>query len=115
MRQVVRASIGGSAVRVRLSNLFGNAAVTLGPVRMALSAGGGDTVPGSDHTLLFDGKPTVTIAQGASVLSDPVKMDVRALQSLAVSIYAPAAAQYHASTIHSAGFATAYIPEIGDA
>src|SRR5574337_1340612 len=55
VRQVVRASIGGSAVRVRLSNLFGNAAIPLGPVHVALSAGGADTVRGSDHTLLFNG------------------------------------------------------------
>lgn len=115
VRQVVRASVSGSKVRVRLSNLFGNVAITLGPVHVALSAGGADTVPGSDHVLLFDGKPTVTIAKGGSVLSDPVKMDVKALQSLAVSIYAPAGAQYRASTIHSAGLATAYITESGDA
>ncbi|MEP6898485.1 MAG: SGNH/GDSL hydrolase family protein [Rhodanobacter sp.] len=115
VRQIVRVSVGGSEVRVRLSNLFGNMAVTLGPVHVALSAKGADTLPGSDHKLLFDGKPTFTIAKGASVLSDPVKMDVRALQSLAVSIYAPTDANYHASTIHSAGFATAYITESGDA
>lgn len=115
VRQVVRASVGGSQVRVRLSNLLGNVAITLGPVHVALSAGGADTVPGSDHTLLFGGKPEVTIAKGESVLSDPTTMDVRALQSLAVSIYAPADAPYHASTIHSAGFATAYITESGDA
>jgi lysophospholipase L1-like esterase len=115
VRQVVRTSVGGSELRVRLSNLFGNVAVTLGPVHVALSAKGADTVPGSDHTLLFDGKSTVTIAKGASVLSDPVQMDVKALQSLAVSIYAPADKQDHASTIHSAGFATAYITESGDA
>lgn len=115
VRQIVRASVGGSEVRVRLSNLFGNAAVTLGPVHVALSAKGADTVPGSDHTLLFDSKPTVTIAKGASVLSDPVKMDVKALQSLAVSIYVPADKQDHASTIHGAGFATAYITDSGDA
>lgn len=115
VRQVVRASIGGSQVRVRLSNLFGNVAVTLGPVHVALSAKQADTVPGSDHTLLFNGKPTVTIAKGESALSDPVKMDVKALQELAVSIYAPADAQYHQATIHNAGLATAYITESGDA
>jgi lysophospholipase L1-like esterase len=114
VRQVVRASVGGSQVRVRLSNLFGNAPITLGPVHVALSVGGADTLPGSDHILLFNGKPTVVIAKGESVQSDPVKMNVKALQSLAVSIYAPADAQYHASTIHSAGLATAYITESGD-
>lgn len=115
VRQIVRTSVGGSGVRVRLSNLFGNVPITLGPVHVALGAKKADTVPGSDHTLLFNGKPTVTVAKGESVLSDPVKMDVKALQELAVSIYVPADARYHASTIHNAALATAYITETGDA
>ena len=115
VRQVVRVSVGGSEVRIRLSNLFGNLPITLGPARIALHASGADTVPGSDHALLFNGKPTVTIAKGESVLSDPVKMDVKPLQELAVSLYAPAAAPYHASTTHNAALATAYITENGDA
>ena len=115
VRQIVRISASGSEVRVRLSNLFGNAPVTLGPARIALHASGADTVPGSDHALLFHGEPTVTIAKGESVLSDPVRLEVKALQNLAVSVYVPAAAQYHASTAHNAGLATAYITESGDA
>lgn len=115
VRQVVRTSIGGSELRVRLSNLFGSAAITLGPVHVARSAGAADAVPGSDRVLLFDGKPTVTIPKGESVLSDPLKMDVKALQELAVSIYVPADAHYHPATIHNAGLATAYITESGDA
>jgi len=115
VRQIVRASVGGSEVRIRLSNLFGTVPITLGPAHIALHASGADTVPGSDHALLFNGKPTVTIAKGQSVLSDPVKMDVKPLQELAVSLYAPAEAQYHPSTAHNAGSATAYITESGDA
>ena len=115
VRQIVRVSVGGSQVRIRLSNLFGNVPITLGPAHIALHASGADTVPGSDHVLLFNGKPTVTIAKGESVLSDPVKMDVKPLQELAVSLYAPPEAQYHASTTHNAGQATAYLTESGDA
>ncbi|WP_333676456.1 SGNH/GDSL hydrolase family protein [Dyella sp.] len=115
VRQIVRTSVGGTEVRIRLSNLFGNVPITLGPAHIALHASGADTVPGSDHALLFNGKPTVTIAKGESVLSDPVKMEVKPLQELAVSLYAPADAQYHASTAHNAGLATAYITESGDA
>lgn len=115
VRQIVRTSVGGTEVRIRLSNLLGNVPITLGPVHIALHANGADTVPGSDHALLFNGKPTVTIAKGESVLSDPVNMEVKPLQELAVSLYAPAEAQYHASTTHNAGMATAYITENGDA
>ncbi|GLQ87302.1 SGNH/GDSL hydrolase family protein [Dyella flagellata] len=115
VRQIVRTSVGGSELRIRLSNLFGSVPVTLGPAHVAVHANGADTVPGSDHPLLFNGKPTVTIAKGESVLSDPVKMDVKPLQELALSLYVPADTVYHAATIHNAGLATAYITESGDA
>ncbi len=115
VRQVVRTSVAGTQLRIRISNLFGATAVTLGPARVAQSAAGADTVPGTDHLLSFDGKPTVTLAKGESVLSDPVTMNVAALQNLTVSLYVPAAAAYHPATVHNAGMATAYLTEKGDA
>jgi lysophospholipase L1-like esterase len=115
VRQVVRVSVGGSAVRVRLSNLFGAGPVTLGPARVALRAEGSATVPGSDRVVAFEGRGTVTIPKGGSVLSDPVAMDVKPLQELAISLYVPAAATPGPSTLHNAGLATAYLTESGDA
>ena len=115
VRQIVRVSAGGSAVRVRLSNLFGAGPVTIGPVRVALRAEGSSTVPASDRAVAFAGHSAVTIPQGGSVLSDPVAMDVKPLQELAVSLYVPAAATPGPSTLHNAGLATAYLTESGDA
>ena len=89
LRQVVRTSIAGSSVRVRLSNLFGTQPVTFGPVRVAAHAGGGSIRPGTDRALTFGGQPSVTIAPGADALSDAVPFDVAALQELAVSLYVP--------------------------
>ena len=64
---VVRASIGGSMVRVRLSNAFGTLPLTLGAVHLAQRGTGSATVAGSDHALLFNGKPSVTIPAGARI------------------------------------------------
>lgn len=113
IRQVIRASIGGTSVRIRLSNLYGSGPVGIGPVRVAVSAGEAAILPGSDHALTFGGRQAVTIAKGDSVLSDPVDMDVAALQELAVSIYLPAGTG--PSTIHGAGMQTAYIMRGADA
>ena len=113
VRQIIRTSIGGSNVRVRLSNMFGAGPVTIGPVHVALHAAGSEIQSGSDHALMFGGKPAVTIAKGESVLSDPVKMDVAPLQELAVSMYLPR--DTGPSTVHAAGMATAYVTEDGDA
>lgn len=115
VRQVVRVSVGGPVLRVRLSNSFGNGPVTLGPVHVALRAEGPSIVPDSDRAIAFAGHPTVTIPKGGSVLSDPVTLTVEPLQELAISLYVPAGAAPGPSTVHNAGLATAYLTESGDA
>ena len=107
IRQIVRPSIGGSGVRLRLSNLYGTAAVTIGPVRIAQHAGESAIRPGTDRAVTFGGKPTVTIARGADALSDPVAFPVAALEQLAISLYVPDSGK--ASTLHGVGMQTAYI------
>jgi lysophospholipase L1-like esterase len=113
LRQVVRTSIGGAGVRIRLSNLFGSGPITLGPVHVAAYAGGSAIRPGTDHALTFGGQTTVTIAKGADVLSDPAMFPVSALEELAVTLYvAPGAG---ASTTHLLGQQTAFIAQGADA
>lgn len=113
IRQIIRPSIGGRSLRIRLSNQFGKAPLTLGPVHVALRATGSATQPGSDHAVTFDGKPTVIIPVGGSALSDPVPMKVAALRELAVSLYLPT--DLAASTVHGFGNQTAYLSRTGDA
>lgn len=109
VRQIVRVSLGGSAVRLRFSNLYGNGPVTIGPVRVARHAGGGAIEHGADQPVTFSGQSSVTIPRGAAVLSDPVIMPVQALEDLAISLYLPAGAS--ASTLHGEGGQTAYLAD----
>jgi lysophospholipase L1-like esterase len=88
LRQIVHTSVGGHQVRVRLST-FGAGALVVGSAHVALVAVGAATVPGSDRTLTFGGRPTITIPPGASVMSDPMGLDVPTLGDLAVSIFVP--------------------------
>lgn len=90
VRQVARVSIGGSRVRIVLSNAYGMHPLEIGAADIALS--GKDTasiVPGSNRVLTFGGKTSVVIPPGAPMLSDPVDLDVAALSHLAVSLYLP--------------------------
>jgi lysophospholipase L1-like esterase/glyoxylase-like metal-dependent hydrolase (beta-lactamase superfamily II) len=107
IRQVVRPSFGGSLVRLRLSNLYGSAAVTVGPVRIARHAGESAIQPGTDRAFTFGGKPTVTIAQGGDALSDPVALPVAALEQIAISLYVVDSG--NSTTWHGVGMQTAYI------
>ncbi|HEX4020505.1 MAG TPA: SGNH/GDSL hydrolase family protein [Acidobacteriaceae bacterium] len=112
IRMVIHTSLGGSMVRVHLSNAFGTTSLKVGSVHIALHSQQGAIVPGSDHTVLFHGNPSVTIPPGAPMVSDPVLMDVPQLGELAVSIYLPGSTG--APTWHDLGLQTTYISGPGD-
>jgi lysophospholipase L1-like esterase len=86
LRQVVFSSIGGSRLRLRLSNEFGDGPVTMNAVHVALSAGGGAIDACSDTALAFSGAASVTIAAGQAVFSDPFDFALPPLTKLAVTI-----------------------------
>ena len=87
LRQIVRVSIGGRLVRVRLSNAFGAQPLAVGSAHIALRSAGAAIKPGSDRTLTFGGAKSTIIWPGALMVSDAVELDVPALADLAVSIY----------------------------
>jgi hypothetical protein len=85
VRHIIRTSIGGSVLRIRLSNLLGTQPVTLGPVHVAVHAGGSAIRAATDHPLTFGGKPTVTIPPRADIVSEPTPFEVAALERLCLS------------------------------
>jgi lysophospholipase L1-like esterase len=111
LRQIVRISIGGDEVRVRLSNRFGTAPLVID----AASIGGRDTGSSVEslQTLTFGGEPSVAIAAGAKVLSDPVQLSVSDGADLAVSLYI-AGNNSGGSTMHTSAWQTSYISPPGD-
>ncbi|MFJ7631284.1 SGNH/GDSL hydrolase family protein [Streptomyces sp. NPDC097595] len=114
LRQIVRVSGGGSRIRIRLSNEYGTAPVTIGAARVALTGADQLIRDGSSRTVTFGGRPSVTIPAGAPVLSDPVDLPLPALSSLAISLYLPGRVEavtchgtFHASGWSMPGDATA--------
>jgi lysophospholipase L1-like esterase len=100
VRNIVYTSVGGSRVRIRLSNAFGTAPLTIGDASVAVAETGAETVPGTMRQLQFNGQTSVTIPVGQEVTSDPVQLTVKALEDLAVSVYVPSMtgpATYHAT------------------
>ena len=92
VRQVVRLEAGGDRLRVRLTNELGLGPLTFGEVRVALSSPNGVTEPGTDRIVTFGGKRGATIARGQALVSDPVDLEVRRFQELAISVYYPGGA-----------------------
>ncbi|MES2017660.1 MAG: SGNH/GDSL hydrolase family protein [Pseudomonadota bacterium] len=96
VRQQLRISASGTRVRIRLSNAYGNGALTLGPVQLGRAGG-------APRPVLFDGRPNVTIPKGEDVLSDPLELALAPLDLLDVSIYVEdGAATLHSDARHSA-------------
>jgi lysophospholipase L1-like esterase len=92
LRQVVRVSVPGSALRVKFSNAMGAAPLVIDGASVALSSGPGHAgVDASSlRALRFDGAASVTIPAGAEYLSDPVDFKVPAGADLAISMHFPA-------------------------
>ncbi|MGH8297594.1 MAG: SGNH/GDSL hydrolase family protein, partial [Steroidobacteraceae bacterium] len=89
LRQIVHLTVGGNELRVRLSNAFGTAPLTILSVHVArpLSRMTGRIDPASDRALTFAGSPSVTIPAGADYGSDPIAFDARPLSDLAITMY----------------------------
>lgn len=111
VRQVVRLSSGGASVRIRFTNEYSDKPLEIGAATVALAAADGKPT-GEFRTLTFGAQPSVTIPAGAPLLSDPVMLDVKALDSLSISIFLPTATG--PCTCHFAGTATAYISAPGN-
>src|SRR5580704_1074238 len=88
-RMCPRVSIGGSTLRVRLSNAYGNRSLPVAAAHVALREAGPNILPGSDRVLTFGGELSAMIAAGAFLVSDPVALDVPPLADLAVSFHLP--------------------------
>jgi len=86
LRQVLRLSIGGRAVRFHFSNVFGASPVALNAAHVALSAGGSAIRPESDRALTFGGRSSVAIAAGEAVVSDPLDLALAPFTDLTVTI-----------------------------
>ena len=89
LRMMPRVSLGGSRLRVRISNAYGIRPLSIGAATVGLRAAGPALVPGSSRRLTFGGESSATIAAGALIVSDPVELAVAPLSDLAVSVHLP--------------------------
>ena len=112
LRQTVHVSVGGTRVRVRISNAYGADSLRIGAARVGLHSTGASITAGSDRALTFNGSESTTIPAGALAISDPVRLRVPDRGDLAVSIYVPG--KVLAATEHSLGLQTTYISPEGD-
>ncbi|AVO57131.1 SGNH/GDSL hydrolase family protein [Pseudomonas chlororaphis] len=100
IHQKLRVSVGGSQVRVVISNEYGKQPLLIGAARVAAPEG-------ARQVLKFGGEEQVSIAPGETRTSDPVALTVPALGDLVVSLYLPQRTPL--TTFHWDGKQTAFI------
>lgn len=86
LRQIVRVSIGGSELRVRISNEYGTTPVTLSAVHVAKATTGASIDTASDVGLTFAGSASVTIPAQQFATSDPFDFELAPLSKVALTI-----------------------------
>jgi lysophospholipase L1-like esterase len=108
VRQIFHLSVGGTALRVHLSNAFGREALHFTSVHIArpLSSSSSAIDAASDRPLTFAGNSDVTIPPGAEFVSDPLMFAALPLSDVAVTFHTDAAPA--SQTGHPGSRATSY-------
>ncbi|MEU4579728.1 SGNH/GDSL hydrolase family protein [Nonomuraea sp. NPDC023979] len=106
VRQVIRTSVSGTHLRIRLSNAYGTTPLRLTGATIAKTATGAGVRPGTTRPLTFGHTASVTVPAGGQAASDAVRLPVRALEQLTVTLYFREATG--PATFHSIAMATSY-------
>jgi lysophospholipase L1-like esterase len=111
LREVVHLSLGGTEIRLRLSNAFGDRPLRLSAVTVARPRAGepGAIAAGTSLAVRFHGEAAVSIPAGAEYLSDPIALPVGALSDVAVSLAMDDAPP--CATSHPGARATAFLAQ----
>jgi len=90
LRQLMRVSLGGPRLRIRLANTFGTAPLRIDSVHIARTAGGDSArILAGGSAVTFAGRADVVIPAGAEITSDPVALALPPLATVAVTMHVP--------------------------
>jgi hypothetical protein len=112
VRERVRISIGGSQIRIRLSNEYGSSPLVVGSVTVAEPNGPASIKPGSIRAVTFAGKNSITIPAGAPATSDPVAFTLAYGEEISISLYFPK--RITTPTWHALALKRAFLSSPGD-
>jgi lysophospholipase L1-like esterase len=116
LRQIARVSVGGTRLRVVLSNSLGTAPLRIGAAQVALRGTGADIVASSARVLSFGGVAQPVVPAGAVMVSDPVDLTVKDFGDLVVDLHLPddTSAWKSPVTIHPASWQVNYVSTPGN-
>ena len=88
-RTVIQMTIGGTKIRLKFSNLYGDNDVTIDETNIARTSvsNEADIISGSIIPVTFNGKRSVTIPAGKEIYCDEIEMSVSALEYISITSY----------------------------
>ena len=107
VRQVVKVSIGGDMIRLKLSNIYSTEPVVIRSIYIAHAKDSFAIDPKSAKYLKFSNQYKVTIPAGKIITSDALPYDLKPLQRLAITINYTSAPTV--PTVHMGSRTTSYI------
>ena len=118
-RLIVRPDLWGREARFRLSNVFGTRPVTFSGARLGLQTSGAALLPDSNRIVTFNGRPSVTVPPGGSVMSDTVVLTFVKDPADPMLVGRKLAIGFHVAgasgpmTWHAKGLQTSYLAQPG--
>ena len=114
-RLIVRPSLWGSSIRLRLTNVFGSRAVVFDDVFVGMQSSGGNIATGTNRQVRFKGQTEVSIPPGGTATSDALELPLVKDPSDAMLAGRKLAVSFHvagpsgAMTWHAKALQTSYL------
>ena len=112
IRTLVRPTIAGKQVRLRVSNAYGQRPLFVGAAAIAVRMRGAEIDGGSWVNLTVGGDAKFTVAPGAFAVTDSVAIPLRSETELAIDLYLPS--DTGAPTWHGQAQETSYVSTTGN-
>ncbi|MHA4818213.1 SGNH/GDSL hydrolase family protein [Streptomyces aculeolatus] len=109
IRQIVRLSIGGDTLRIRLSNRYGTTPLKVAGLTVATPVGGAAVKPDTLHEVTVGGRTAFALPAGTELATDAVPVRTEALDSVTTTMYL--AEPFGSATYHEQALATIYRAE----
>jgi len=86
VRLIARPTISGQSLRVKLTNIRGNAPAVFSAAFIGRSGSGAAVAPGTNRQMTVGGAASFTLPAEESLWTDPIPFEVRAFERLVVSL-----------------------------
>lgn len=87
LRQIIRVSLGGNKIRLRLSNKYSKDSLSIKAISIAVPTDSCEVIQASLTSLTFGGKKGIVLTPGSDIYTDPVDFKLKSNSLLAITVF----------------------------